>query len=127
MSDKKTQKLKVFKFGEVNLPIFEENKSKGWINYGKDNLYPEYLVKLKRTSPKHSAMQKRKADMTAGKGWIETALNKEFIANTFGESLDRVAYKAAYDLAIYGGFALHVTWSIDKTQIAKVEYCDFRK
>ena len=127
MSDKKTQKLKVFKFGEVNIPIFEENKSKGWINYGKDNLYPEYLVKLKRTSPKHSAILKRKADMTAGKGWIETALNKEFIANTFGESLDRVAYKAAYDLAIYGGFALHVTWSIDKTQIAKVEYCDFRK
>lgn len=66
--------------------------------------------------------------MTAGKGWVETALNKTFIDNKFSkDSLDIIAYKSAYDLMIYGGFAVNVIWSIDKTSIAKIEYVDFRK
>jgi hypothetical protein len=127
--EKKEQKLiRIFKFGDLTLPKFIEEKSKGYIAFGKDNLYPEYLVGLKRKSPKHSAILKRKADMIAAKGWILTNLNKEFVENKFGEdTLDIIAYKCAYDLVIYGGFALNIVWSIDKTTIAKIEYVDFRK
>lgn len=128
MDKKKEKLLRVIKFGEVNLPTFSENKSKGWVNFGKDNLYPEYVINLKRTSPKHAAILKRKADMTAAKGFIETALNKEFIKNSFSkDSLDAIAFKAAYDLCLHNAFALQITWSIDKTSIAKIEYIDFRK
>lgn len=126
MKDNKQKLLRVLQFGEVNLPIFSENNSKGWVDYGKDNLYGNYLIKLARTSNKHGAILKRKVDMTASKGFIETALNKEFIENPNGENLDVIAFKCAYDLMIYGGYALNVIWSIDKTKIAKIEYVDFK-
>lgn len=126
MKDNKQKLLRVLQFGEVNLPIFSENNSKGWIDYGKDNLYGNYLIKLARTSNKHGAILKRKVDMTASKGFIETALNKEFIENPNGENLDIIAFKCAYDLMIYGGYAINVIWSIDKTKIAKIEYVDFK-
>ena len=128
MSDKKQKLMRVLNFGQVTLPKFKEEISKGWVSYGTNNTYPNYLVNLKRTSPKHSAILKRKADMIAGKGFIETALNKAFIDNAYSkESLDRIAFKCGYDLVIYGGFALNVVWSIDKTSIAKIEYIDFSK
>jgi hypothetical protein len=120
--------LKIFNFGELTLPKFKEEVSKGWVTYGDKNLYPEYLVSLKRKSPKHGAILKRKADMIAGKGFIVNKFNEEFIDNSYCKyNLDEVAYMCAYDLVIYGGFALNVVWSIDKTQIAKIEYVDFRK
>jgi hypothetical protein len=126
MKEKKI--IRIFKFGELTLPKFKEEISKGWISFGEHNLYPEYLVGLKRKSPKHSAILKRKVDMIAGKGFIKDSLNKKFLQNGFSDdSLDEIAYKCAYDLVIYGGYAINVIWSIDKTTIAKVEYVDFRK
>jgi len=126
MKDNKQKLLRVLQFAEVNLPIFSENNSKGWVDYGKDNLYGNYLINLARTSNKHGAILKRKVDMTASKGFIETALNKEFIENPNGENLDIIAFKCTYDLMIYGGYAINVIWSIDKTKIAKIEYVDFK-
>ena len=120
--------MRILKLGEVNLPAFSENKSKGFISWGKDNNYPNYIINLKRTSPKHAAILKRKADMTASKGFIETTLNKEFIKNSFSkDSLDTVAFKAAFDLCLHNAFAIQVTWSIDKTSISKIEYIDISK
>jgi hypothetical protein len=33
-------------FAESKIPIFKENKSKGFLTYGEDNAYPQMLINL---------------------------------------------------------------------------------
>jgi len=48
---------------------FEEKSSgKGWINYGEDNLYPQYLVNLYQKSATHNALCTSIAYMIFAKG-----------------------------------------------------------
>jgi DNA-binding Lrp family transcriptional regulator len=41
------------------------------------------------------------------------------------ESLDKVGYKSALDIEIFGGCALVVVWSMDKTKVVEVYHKDF--
>ena len=45
-------------------PQYVERVSRsGWVTYGEDNLYPDYLVSLMNRSAKHNAILKRKNDI----------------------------------------------------------------
>jgi len=81
------------------------------------------------TSSLHSAILKKKSDMSAGLGFeATTSEQKNFINNFNGsETLDEIVYKNAYDLALYGGYCFLVTWSKDKKSIARVQYMDWSK
>ena len=48
-------------FAESKIPIFKENKSKGFLTYGEDNAYPQMLINLYNSSPKHGAIVTQKA------------------------------------------------------------------
>lgn len=113
-----------------NSPIFKPNK-KAWIEYGKNNLYPNYLLDILNNSSKHNAIVKRKADMTAGNGWDTSTASPQltaFIENpTTKEDLDTIAFKNGYDLNVYGSFAMIITWSKDRTSIARIKYLDLSK
>lgn len=120
-----------FELKQLDIPIFSEAGRSAWINYGEDNLYPNFLVQLMNSSSKHNALLKRKTDMCAGNGWVETTENETFIKNEFGsENLNKIAFKNAYDLNIYGAFTLLITWSKgtggEKT-IARIKYIDLSK
>ena len=41
------------KFARALQPKFEERKGKGYIEFGADNNYPDYLMGLFNESPKH--------------------------------------------------------------------------
>lgn len=112
---------------EVESPVFKTVNNKDYIYYGLNNDYPQILKDMMNTSSLHSAILKKKADMTAGKGFdFETTEQKSFIANINGkETLDQIAYKLAYDLVLYGGFSYLVTWSKDKKTIARIQYMDW--
>jgi hypothetical protein len=77
----------------------------------------------------HSAILKKKADMTAGKGFDTVdMMQKMFVANINGsDTLDEIAYKNSYDLSLYGGFCYLATWSKDKKTIARIQYMDWSK
>lgn len=114
-----------FTLAQNNTPKFTESGNKDWINYGADNLYPEFLVDLLDNSSKHNAIVKRKTDLTAGSGWVG---HEDIVANEFGsEDLDTIAYKNAYDLNLYGSFAVIITWSKDKQSIARVKFISISK
>jgi hypothetical protein len=53
-------------FAESKIPIFKENKSKGFLTYGEDNAYPQMLINLYNSSPKHGAIVTQKAAYIAG-------------------------------------------------------------
>ena len=114
---------------EVEAPEFKTVNNKDYILYGTKNDFPSILKEMMNTSSLHSAILKKKADMSAGKGFETASLEqKNFVNNVNGsETLNEIAYKNAYDLALYGGFCFLVTWSKDKKSIARVQYMDWSK
>lgn len=110
-----------------NTPVFAESKA-DWIPYGDKNLYPEYLINLMNTSSKHNSLIRKKVNMSVGEGFVENPALTEFINNPKGkEDLNDIVFKNGYDLATYGGYALAVTWSNDRTKIVRESFIDFSK
>ena len=130
MDKKNDNAPKLFSFAagsNLNTPTFSESKA-DWIPYGDNNLYNEFLVELLNTSSKHNSLVKKKVNMTAGEGFVETVENKEYLENINGkEDLSTIAFKCGYDLMTYGGYAYAITWSKDKKTIARHSYVDFGK
>ena len=53
----------------TDLPMIGYNRTEPWVNYGVDNLYPEFLKDLYNTSPTHNAIVKTKAQIVVGEGF----------------------------------------------------------
>lgn len=119
-------------------PSAKENTSKGWVEYGADNAYPDFLLDLLDTSALHSGIVSGKSFLVAGGDilvggtalaeWIKdapvdrsTAL-RSFIENSYGEHWSDLKSMAASDYVVSGSFALEVIWSLDFSRIAQVKH-----
>ena len=91
----------------------EQNSNKGWVNYGADNLFPQYLVDLYHSSPTHTALCNSIAAMIYGKGFYPVDLNSRLVWQAW--DMDRELRKASLDFKLQGGFALEVLWGRDGT------------
>lgn len=89
-----------------------------WHRYGEDNLYPQHLISFRHYSPTHAAILRLKADLLAGEGFLNLPAGQQLLSPTMLNHL-------ATDLAIFGGWALAVTWSRDGKQIAVLEPINF--
>lgn len=68
---------------------FKEDTQKGYIKYGKDNLYPQELIRLYNEHPEHRAIVNRKARYIWGKG-IKAVNEQDTIkVNAFIDSFNR--------------------------------------
>ena len=98
--------LRVLTFAEARQPEFKEKKGidGGYIKYGENNDYPEYIVDLYNKSSKHSAIIKSKVHYITGNGWSGEQDAQSFIdyANRV-ESLDDLTRKVSLDIEIFGG------------------------
>ena len=90
--------------------IEKENRS-GWIDYGNDNLYPQYLINLYYNSPIHNALTNSIAFMIEGQGT--------------GTILDSALQGIAFDLKLQGAFVAEVIWSMDFTRVVKINHLPF--
>jgi len=95
----------------------------GFVNYGDDNLFPQYLVDLYHSSATHNALSTTIAMMIFGEGFDATTLDGRLAFDQW--SLNDELRKACLDFKIQGGFALEVNWSIDRTTIANVSHLPF--
>lgn len=125
------ENINFFKFGryEVGTPIVKEHFGKNkWIEYGVKNDYPQELIRLyQNSSSLHSKLIKRTADMIAGNGFNPVAGLKEFMDNKFSkEKLDKIAYKCALDLVLFGAYYLKVIWN-QEGKIAQIEHQPLEK
>lgn len=105
--------------------IKEDLKPKGnqeWLNYGKDNLYPQSVAKYFDSSPTNQSIVKYKSDLTSGEGFITSDEKLEtFISeNKLNKTLNRLAV----DFILYGGFAVQVISNL-AGGIANIEYINF--
>ena len=102
---------------------YREGTQGDWVNYGDDNLYPQYLVDLYHASPTHNALCTTIAMMIFGEGFEPADLNAKLLAAQW--DLDSELRKCAIDLKIQNGFALEVNWSLDRTTIANISHLPF--
>ena len=114
-------------------PIVQEARGRDYIEYGTDdwkNLYPQFLIDLYYNSSTHAAIINQTAEMIAGEDLICTDEDKnldafvklkKFLrhANSH-ESLHQVIKKVAFDFKLQGGYALHIVWNRERTEIAEV-------
>ena len=117
-------------------PKITEQAAQDWISYGDGeyrNTYPQFLIDIYNSSATHSAIVNATASMIAGKEIVidEDSGNlaayvelKKFLANINrkGETAHEIVTKAAFDLKLFGAYALNVIWSKDKTRIAEVHH-----
>jgi hypothetical protein len=68
---------------------FKFDNQKGFVKYGKDNLYPSELVRLYNEHPEHRAIINRKARYMSGKGLKAAKPEDEMKVNAFIESFNR--------------------------------------
>lgn len=121
--------LRVLTFAEARQPEFKEKKGidGGYIKYGENNDYPEYIVDLYNKSSKHSAIIKSKVHYITGNGWSGEADAQAFIdyANRV-ESLDDLTRKVSLDIEIFGGAYMEVIWDLSGN-LAEIWHCDYVK
>jgi hypothetical protein len=93
---------------EVPQPI--EKEVKGFVQYGKDNLYPQFLNSLYYDNPIHQGIINQKVMFALGDGLEgdETTLNNSVSKH----SLDEVIEQLFFDLEIQEGYYLLFKWSV---------------
>lgn len=105
------------------LPYIKDKAQQEWVNYGIDNLYPEFLTNLYLTSPTHGAICKTKSLITNSKfTWNEQNFNdtEYIIVKTLITKLKKELSNITLDLQIYGGTYLEIIRSIDKKNIVRI-------
>jgi DNA-binding Lrp family transcriptional regulator len=121
-------------FLDDSLPIFKENKAKGYVTYGLDNLYPQELIRLYNSSPKHNAIINQKAAYIVGantdikgKNTVDIAVTQDFLANINAyEDFENLKSKLAQDYELFDGFAVEVIWNKAKTKPAEYYHLPFQ-
>jgi predicted transcriptional regulator len=121
-------------FHDNKLPVFKENKAKGFVTFGADNLYPDFLIELFNKSPKHNAIVSAKASYVAGIGTEVYGQSTEDTAkiqaklksiNAY-ETYEELKAKVAYDAELFNGFAIEVIWNKAKTAPSEYYHIPFK-
>lgn len=121
-------------FHDNKLPVFKENKAKGFVTFGADNLYPDFLIELFNKSPKHNAIVSAKASYVAGIGTEVYGQNTTDIAKAEAklkninayETYEELKAKIAYDAELFNGFCVEVIWNKAKTAPAEYYHIPFK-
>jgi hypothetical protein len=93
--------------------VFSED-TKGYVKYGKDNLYPQELVRLFNEHPEHRAIVNRKARYIFGKGIkavneVDTIKVNTFVDNfNRKESLNQCGKKLTTNTELFNGVYVEV-------------------
>ncbi len=90
--------IQVLTFAEAKQPEYKEKKGEGYMQYGQNNDYPQYLLDLFNKSAKHNAIVRNKVNYIVGNGWAgEDAIVKKVNRE---ESLNDLTKKVALDLEL---------------------------
>ena len=117
--------IQVLTFAEAKQPEYKEKKGEGYMQYGQNNDYPQYLLDLFNKSAKHNAIVRGKVNYIVGNGWageqpIVKQVNRE-------ETLNDLTKKVALDIELFGGAYIQVIWSVMGEQVAELWHCDYTK
>ena len=123
----------VIKFSQIEIPTFTTPKAngKGFIKFGKDNLWPQFLIELAKHSSLHNAILQSEVLYTYGAGLQPDSNSVATLMwlnhpNPY-ETVNDIYKKCILDYCMFGGFALNIIWSTDEKSISQVYHVDFSK
>jgi len=130
MEEKEIKKMfKIINFNQAyEPPKISINNKRGLIEFGKDNLFPQYLLNIYNNegSPINKSIINKKTKMVAGNGFqdiLDPAL-KEFVKK---HKLEKIMKRASLDYEIYNGFAFEVIWDREGINITSLKHIPFQK
>ena len=123
-------KLDLVKLSHYNIPHLVEDTRNDWVNFGNDNLYPNYLLDLFLGSAINGALIKSIGAMIYGEGLAATNVDESIdtkesylrLTELLHNSDDDVLKDLAMDLKLFGGCYVNVIWSRDRSKIAKIHH-----
>ncbi len=112
---------------ERSIPSYEESEArgKGYIQYGTDNQYPEYLWGLFNDVTSLKTIIKGTSDFVAGDDATCNVQGFDVEINKKGDTLFELIGWLAKDYLIYGGYAIQVVRN-KAGNIGELYYIDFR-
>ncbi len=96
-----------------------------YMKFGADNQYPEYLISLYNQSSTHASCVNAIVQAITGEGLITEDEDILKVANREGESWNDIFGKVALDYKLFGGYALEIIYSRDRSKIAEIYHVDF--
>jgi len=127
MENKK--RFKIFTFNEsYEAPTYKYNKSRGFIEWGKDNKYPNYILDLYNNygSTTHKSIINKKVKLISGQG-LQDAVDVKLAQFIKKNKLNAELKKATLDYELYNGYAFEVIWNREGTDIASVKHVPLHK
>src|ERR1035437_7611348 len=128
MEEKKIYKIDL---GQIMLKDFQEklNPAFDWVQWGIKNDFPDALLLMLYNSSTHYNIVTKRKDMIVGAGVnIQRSTNKNQILtdkfinniNRYGENMDELIEKIAFDFVTFGQAAIQVIWGRGGKQIAEI-------
>ena len=128
MKKKNNTELSVIHLAEFNLPAVTETANKDWIQFGTDNMYPQYLLELYNGSSINNAIIKGVSAMIYGEGLEATDRqdsdeHKEQwlrLTSLLGHSQKDLLKCLAFDLKLFGMCYVNTIWNKPRTKIVEM-------
>lgn len=127
MKDIKTIQLSCIEavIADVPAPIEERGYGAKYVRFGKDNMYPDFLLQCYDECATLQSIINGIADYIAGAGMTDQD-KENLVVNTAGDTLLTLAKKATLDYLIFGAFAINVLRN-RRHEVSELYYLDVRK
>lgn len=119
-----SKSLEFLTFVENKMPEFKELKSKGIIEYGEKNKFPDDLIYLLNKSAKHNAIVQQKVLYIIGEGVTGVSPARVEKWNKY-DTFQEFRFKITTDVKVQGGFAVEVLY--DRLGKPSFYHMDFSK
>lgn len=108
--------------------VIEANKTEGIYNYDKDNAYPQRTELIVGASGIGTSCVRLYAKYLQGQGFLDKTFYKLVSNEVTGLTIDKLHRKNCEDLALRGGWAVHVNWNANYkiSSINIIEFGDLR-
>ena len=130
MEEKKEKRfVKVFNFNQAyQAPTYAYNKKLNFIEWGKENKYPSYLLDLYNNygASLHKNVINKKTKLIAGQGF-DPITDPQLLAFLDANKVSREVRKATLDYEIFNGFAFEVVWNNEGTAYTSFQHIPFHK
>ena len=134
---KNNYNMSVVDLSNYNIPHIKEDDRKDWVEFGLDNLYPQYLIELFTGSGINSAIVKGVSSMVAGdqqdtcqgldvvdKDELEGDQKEQYLkfSKLLKNGSRNTIKNLAFDLKLFGTCYVNVIWNKTKTAIAEIKH-----
>ena len=134
---KNNYNMSVVDLSHYNIPHIKEDDRKDWVEFGLDNLYPQYLIELFTGSGINGAIVKGVSSMVAGdqqdtcqgldvvdKDELEGDLKEQYLkfSKLLKNGSRNTIKNLCFDLKLFGTCYVNVIWNKTKTAIAEIKH-----